>query len=61
MKKSQNIISKIVVTSHHGEGKKKVQNHDRELFLCPPQNTRIHNQHFKMIFFKINLHIIISN
>ena len=33
-----------------------LRNYNRKLFLCPPQKRRKHNQHFKLLFFKINLH-----
>ena len=35
---------------------KELRNHDGKLFLGLPQNRRKHNQHFKLLFFKLNPH-----
>ena len=38
-----------------------LRNYDDNLFLCPPQNRRNHNQYIKLLFLKINLHFGTTN
>ena len=40
---------------------KGLRNHNRKLFLCPSKKTRKIIQHFKLLFFKLNLHFDTSN
>ena len=40
---------------------KELRNNSWKLFLCPLKNRRKHKQHFKLLFSKINLHLVVSN
>ena len=34
---------------------KELRNHKKKIFWCPPQKQAKYNQHFKLLFFKLNL------
>ena len=40
---------------------KELQNYNRKLLLCPPQNRRKDDQHFELLLLMINLHFGTSN
>ena len=40
---------------------KQLRNYNRKLFGVRHKNRREHNQHFKLLFFKINLHFFTPN